>query len=334
MSHAVASPSEFPSWPVGWYLAARSRDVPAGRSIARTLAGRDLVVFRQRDRRLAATDAHCPHMGTHLRHGRVEGDAIVCPMHHWKIAASGEVRTADGRACGEIRTWIVEERCGLIYVWLGPSDADDTTPGPLPVPDDVDDFRWRSGGAVKVETPWHALIVSAYDMDHLAAVHNRRLISGPEIETLDDGRLRLSYVSRVDGGGLVDRAMAWLGRDGISVQMTCGGSNLVVETTMGGRRTGAILGLLPIGPTDERGASRGVHAYGSFGVTRDRWMKALQLRVANWLFLGFLRKDFAIIEDIRLRTQVQDAGVRAMCSFLAGIPDAHRDASEDASCDA
>lgn len=319
----VASPSDFPTWPVGWYLVARSRDVRAGRSIARTLAGRDLVVFRGCSGRLAATDAHCPHMGTHLRHGRVVGDVVVCPMHHWKIAASGDVHTADGRHCGEIQTWLVEERCGLVYVWLGSPDPDQpSTPGPLPVPDDVDDFRWRSGGPVEVDNPWHALIVSAYDMDHLAAVHNRKLVSGPEIETLDDGRLRLSYVSLVDGGGLVDRVMARLGRDGISVKMTCAGPNFVVETTMGGRRTCAILGLLPVGPDDETGVPRSVHAYGSFGVTGDRWMKALQLRIASWLFLGFLRKDFAIIEDIRLRTQVRDAGVRAMCAFLAGLPDA------------
>lgn len=316
----VASPSDFPRWPVAWYLVARSRDVPPGRSIARTLAGHDLVVFRGQSGRLAATDAHCPHMGTHLRHGRVEDDAIVCPMHHWTIAASGDVCTADGRTCGEIRTWLVEESCGLIYVWLGNDRRE--APGPLPVPDDVDAFRWRSGGPVEVDTPWHTLIVSAYDMDHLAAVHNRKLISGPEIETLDDGRLRLSYVSLVEGGGLVDRVMAHLGRDGISVKMTCGGPNFVVKTTMGGRRTCAILGLLPVGPADKMGVPRSVHAYGSFGVTRDRWMKPLQLLVASWLFLGFLRKDFAIIEDIRLCTQVQDAGVRAMCRFLAGRPEA------------
>lgn len=328
----VASPSDFPSWPVGWYLVARSCDVRRGRSIARTLAGRDLVVFRGHKGRLGATDAHCPHMGTHLRHGRVVGDAIVCPMHHWTIAMSGEVRRKDGRTCGEIRTWRVEERCGLVYVWLGKGQDSGQTgePGPLPLPDDVDAFRWRSGGPVDVETPWHALIVSAYDMDHLAAVHSRKLVSGPEIETLGDGRLRLSYVSRVDGGGLVDRTMAWLGRDGISVQMTCGGPNFVVETTMGQRRTSAILGLLPIGLTDDSGVPRRVHAYGSFGVTQDRWLKALQLRFATWLFLGFLRKDFAIIEDIRLRTQVNDAGVRAMCAFLAGLPDALAQDDSDA----
>ena len=320
----VASPSEFPSWPAAWYIVARSRDVPRGGVIARNLGGAEIVVFRTASGRLATTTAHCPHMGTNLRHGRVHGDAIVCPMHHWTIDARGAVSTAAGSHCGQAETWSVEERCGLVLVWLG-SEAghsqSQSPPGPLPIPADADTYRWRAGGPMVVDTPWHALMVSAYDMDHLSSVHYRRLVEGPIIETLGDGRLRLSYVSKVTGGGLVDRIMGRLGRDGIAVTMTCGGPNFVVETTMGSRRTSAILGLLPLATS----AGPAVHAYGSFGVTRDRWLASAQTRIASWLFLGFLRKDFAIIEGIRLRTQVTDAGVRAMCNFLASLPEAARD---------
>ncbi len=263
-------------------------------------------MFRGDDGRVTAIAAHCPHMGAHLRHGTVIGSSLRCPMHHWAMGATGEARR-DGSTCGHTRTWPVEEACGLIFVWVGHGE-----PGPPPLPDGASETTWRSGGPVAVATPWYTLMISGFDMEHLSAVHGRRLLGEPHIDRPDDRQLRLRYTSVVTGRGLADRVMAWLGRAGIAVSMTCSGSMFSVDTTMGGRRTRAILGLLP--------TASGVEAYGSFGVASGSWFPQLQARIAAWLFIAFLRKDFAIIEGIALRTDVRDPGVRAMATFLHGLP--------------
>jgi len=303
----VAS-SAFPRWPVGWYTVARSADIPRGAVVTRRLADAEAVLFRGDDRRVAAIAAHCPHMGAHLRHGTVIGASLRCPMHHWTINGAGEA-SRDGAPCGRSRSWPVREVCGLVFVWVG-----DRTPGPLPLPDNLTDTRWHSGGPVSVATPWYTLMISGFDMEHLSAVHGRRLVDGPHIDASQDGRLHLRYTSVVSGTGLADRVMAWLGRAGITVAMTCSGPVFTVESQLGRRRTRAILGLLP---TD-----RGVDAYGSFGVASTSMLPRLQARIAAWLFIAFLRKDFAIIEGTNLRTDVRDPGVRAMSAFLRGLPDA------------
>ncbi|MCC6245033.1 MAG: Rieske 2Fe-2S domain-containing protein [Gemmatimonadaceae bacterium] len=297
---------QFPRWPVGWYAVARGSELGRGTILTRQLADGEAVLFRDEHNRVVAVAAHCPHMGAHLRHGMVVGGAVRCPMHHWHIDGEGNARR-DGEICGATRRWIVEEACGLVFVWLGVE-----TPGPLPIPEHASETTWRTGGPVAVATPWFTLIISGFDMEHLQSVHGRRVVGEPHIEESTNRTLRLQYRSMVTGRTMADRLMAWLGRDGIAVSMTCSGTVFTVDTVMGGRSTRAILGLLPVGD--------GVHAYGSFGVSSESWLPRLQARIAAWLFVSFLRKDFAIIEGTNLRTDVRDAGVRAMVAFLRGLP--------------
>lgn len=296
-----------PPWPQGWYAVARADELGRGVVLTRRLAGRELVLFRTDSGRAVALDAHCPHMGTHLRHGRVCGEQIECPMHHWCFDGDGNARRGSD-PCGSTGTAIVGEAQGLVFVWLG-----EKAPSTPPTPSAPADFRWRAGGPVAVETSWHSLIVSGFDMDHLEAVHHRRLLGPPEISTTAHGHLRLRYRSTVVGGGAADRLTNWVSKGEIDVTMTCSGPLFTVESQLGRKRTSAVLGLLP--------TSSGVLAYGSFGMPRSTWLPSLQLRIAAWLFLSFLRKDFAIIEGIDLRTEVLDPGVRAMVGFLAGLPD-------------
>jgi phenylpropionate dioxygenase-like ring-hydroxylating dioxygenase large terminal subunit len=296
-----------PLWPRGWYVVARAEELRLGAVLTRRLGGRELVLFRAGSDRIAALDAHCPHMGTHLRHGRVRGAELECPMHHWCFDAEGIARRQEQR-CGSTATAIVTEAHGLVFVWLGSEP-----PGGAPIPAAPPGYRWRTGGPVAVSTSWHSLIVSGFDMDHFEAVHRRRLLGPPEITTSESGQLRLRYRSEVVGRDLADRMIRWLSGGRIEVTMTCSGTLVVVDSAAGGRRTSAVLGLLP--------TPEGVLAYGSFGMPDGTWLPSLQLHIATWLYLRFLRKDFAIIEGSDLRTDVLDAGVRAMTAFLAALPD-------------
>ena len=51
-----------PPYPEAWYVVARSKDVRDEPTQVR-VAGHDLVLFRDRGRRVRAISAYCPHMG-------------------------------------------------------------------------------------------------------------------------------------------------------------------------------------------------------------------------------------------------------------------------------
>src|SRR5215472_16672231 len=55
------------------------------------LFGENYVAFRAEDGRIGFLDELCPHRRTSLTLGRIEGNAVRCIYHGWKIDASGRV---------------------------------------------------------------------------------------------------------------------------------------------------------------------------------------------------------------------------------------------------
>ena len=322
MSAALATPGPgslvtlrarrpLPAWPCAWYPIARSAALRRGASTSGEIAGRPYVAYRGASGRLAALDAHCPHMGAHLRHARVVGEDLLCPLHHWTVTGEGRCR---GRGAGPLhraRPWPIAERFGLVFVYAGGDP-----PPPLPAPEDAEGYAWTTGRPIELDTSWHAMMVNGFDLAHLRAVHHRALVAPPEL-TRDGRTLRLRYTSRVTrGGGLSDALMRWIARDRIRVQQTCHGPTIVVESDLGRARTAAVLGLV------ERGGK--VRAYGAFGARRGPLVR-VKLLLARWLFTAFLRKDFAVVEGMRLDVDgAEDEGVRAIAAYLRSLPEVAR----------
>jgi phenylpropionate dioxygenase-like ring-hydroxylating dioxygenase large terminal subunit len=90
-SAAEALPA-LPRWPRAWYTVGRAAELPPGAVTTGRLAGREYVLFRSGSGALAAFDAHCPHMGAHLRGATVAGERLRCPLHHWTIGSDGSCR--------------------------------------------------------------------------------------------------------------------------------------------------------------------------------------------------------------------------------------------------
>lgn len=305
---APAAPDALPGWPAGWYAVARTRDMARGAVVTRDIGGRALVLFRTRGGAFGALDAHCPHMGAHLRHATVVGERLRCPLHHGAFDACGE---GAGPACTGLRArpWPVAERYGLLLVHAG-----EGAPPPVPAPAVADGYAWSARRPLLLAADWRAMVVNSFDLMHFRAVHRRDFVEEPRLERLPEGGLLLSYVSRVTGRGPSDRAMRWLARDRIRVRLTCHGPTIVVETDLARTRTAAVLGLLPEGDR--------VRAFAAFGVPRREPLLPLRHAVARWLFSSFLGSDLAVIEGMRLTTaHVTDRGVSAVTRYLASLPE-------------
>lgn len=83
-----------------WLRITDCRNIPPREGRGVTVAGREIAVFNLGDRFLAV-DNRCPHRGGPLADGIVAGDAVVCPLHAWKVSlATGQVERPSGaNAC-------------------------------------------------------------------------------------------------------------------------------------------------------------------------------------------------------------------------------------------
>lgn len=113
-----------------WLPAMLSRDMPEPDSDPKALKllGKDFVAFRDSTGRVGILDEHCCHRSASLCLGRVEGGGIRCIYHGWKYDVDGVLLDAPNVREDKIKTRIrqpayaVEERGGIIWVYLGPVD--------------------------------------------------------------------------------------------------------------------------------------------------------------------------------------------------------------------
>jgi nitrite reductase/ring-hydroxylating ferredoxin subunit len=64
-----------------WYVFSASRDVRADRPLGTTVAGIEIVAWRDTDGRLCVGPRGCPHLGADLATGIVNGGALICRWH-------------------------------------------------------------------------------------------------------------------------------------------------------------------------------------------------------------------------------------------------------------
>lgn len=253
---------------------------------------------------LVALDAVCPHMGADLRLGTVDRGRIVCPLHGMGFAADGR---CDRRGVPSARTVPVGEACGAVFVHPG------AAPGPLPScerwPDQA--FVWSSARAFRVPVPWRTVLVNAFDLHHLDAVHHRALVSPPVFENPAPDRLRMRYATRVVGSGLSDRLTRLLATDQVDLWLTSiGGPVMTVEVDLGRTRTAAVVGVVPDGEGTWLRLAVGVPQ--GFG-------GALRARIARWLYVTFLRQDIPVLQGVELEPHSdlpEDEPVQRLLAFL------------------
>ncbi len=107
-----------------WYVGAWSEEVGQRQPLARTIIGDPVVFFRTSQGRVVALEDRCAHRRMPLSLGRIsEDDTLICPYHGLTYDETGTcVRVPGQESPGEIRIrkYPVEERCGLVWLWMGP----------------------------------------------------------------------------------------------------------------------------------------------------------------------------------------------------------------------
>ncbi|MGM9480976.1 Rieske 2Fe-2S domain-containing protein [Roseateles sp. NT4] len=309
-SPAPVRSAPLPAWPDAWYVVARSSDVARGRIVDGQVAQRAYVLFRDSQGGLVALDAHCPHMGTHLRTGEVVDDGIRCALHHWTVDRDGVLQAEPGCARMRSRTWPVFERFGLVFLFAGTG-----TPPPRPFAELPDDHRWLPAQPLLLKADWRAMLVNGFDTQHMRAVHQRELVRPPAFSRSRDGALCMSYETRIlPGGGPSSWLIQRLARGRPHITQTCHGPTMLVESRLGRFESRAVFGLITRGDSTV--------AYASFGAPQGGPLRWMRLWLTRALYAAFLRKDYAVVEGMRLMVDgATDPGVRGISDYLRTLPE-------------
>jgi phthalate 4,5-dioxygenase len=113
-----------------WQPAALVDELAGNRPIKPVrLFGEDLVLFRDGKGRYGLIERACPHRGTDLAFGRLEGGGLRCAFHGWLFDVAGTcletpAEPEGSNLCANIRhkAYPVVERSGILFAYMGPGE--------------------------------------------------------------------------------------------------------------------------------------------------------------------------------------------------------------------
>jgi len=112
--------------PGGWFVAGVSTDVPSDKSITRTIAGTEVVLWREEDGTLVAGPGACPHLGALLDKCAVVGGTLLCRWHGYPLPPTGDRSWKPFRAYDDgILIWV-----GLVLNTEPPTERPTLPPRP------------------------------------------------------------------------------------------------------------------------------------------------------------------------------------------------------------
>jgi 5,5'-dehydrodivanillate O-demethylase len=114
-----------------WHPIALASDVTEEKPVKFVrILGENLVLFKDKERRIGLLDDRCSHRGASLSYGRVEARGISCPYHGWLYDIHGNCLEVPAEPKGsnfactvKHKAYPAQEFAGLYWAYLGPEPA-------------------------------------------------------------------------------------------------------------------------------------------------------------------------------------------------------------------
>lgn len=226
--------------PGGWYVVGASTDLPRNRSVVRTIADREVVLWRSSAGIVAGPGA-CPHLGAKLDGCPVRADAITCSWHGLRLGPD------DGPGWTPYRA--VDDGV-LLWVQL-PTEGETPTAAPVLTarPDPARSLAAVVALPARCEPadiianrldPWHGAWLHPYAFSHLTVDESA---SSPD-------RLVLEVAYRVSGAWAVP----------VVAEFTCPDARTIAMTILAGEGSGSVVEThaTPVRSDDGSGNARTV----------------------------------------------------------------------------
>jgi phenylpropionate dioxygenase-like ring-hydroxylating dioxygenase large terminal subunit len=165
-----------------WYVAAWRHEV-GRRLLARTICDEPVLLYRTRGGQAVALSDRCVHRRLPLSLGKLVGDDVECGYHGFTYNCSGVCVSVPGQdripRSARVTTYPVEERDGLVWIWIGDPAA--AVPASIPACPWLDDAGWAAVGEVTY-SPFRTglLLDNLMDLSHETYLH-AGLIGTPEV---------------------------------------------------------------------------------------------------------------------------------------------------------
>jgi nitrite reductase/ring-hydroxylating ferredoxin subunit len=287
-----------PAVPVSWYLFGRSAALRRG-PVSRDLLGKRLVAYRKADGRGVVLDGRCRHLGADLGQGKVVGDGLRCPFHHWEYGPDGRCRsipTGDGIPDGaRLTCYPVAERHGYLFFFNGPQPL---FPLPFFAGEEPSAFAASLPLEFNADSPWYLITANSFDEQHFLGAHDRQVLGSPRVDCPALFARRIRFTAAVVGSSLHDRLLRRAAGDRVEVSITnYGGVFAVVTGTFARTTSYLIVHVQPVGPNRTR--------LEVLVFVRKGWpllravFDPLKLAVRRWLTHGFMAEEFITLAGIR-----------------------------------
>jgi aminopyrrolnitrin oxygenase len=320
---------DLPARPATWYLFCRSRDLLRG-PVSKVILQRRLVAYRTEAGRVSVLDATCAHLGADLGRGKVIGDEIECPYHQWKYSSHGRCvhpHRPDASAAPCLRSYPAVERHGHVFFFFGPRPL-----FPLPFFPGCDPAQFVASVPFVFEAgcSWFMLAANAFDAQHFRAVHDRKLLSAPQVDCPAACARRMRFEAEVVGTSVFDRLLKTLVGKSVSTSITSwGGPFVLVEGAFGKAHSRLLVASQPL---DENRTLCEVMVFapkcrGVWGAAAD-WVN---LSVRRRFTQAFLQKDTDKLSGIRYQPQgltADDSELIAYFHWLTTLPRSEYEADD------
>lgn len=138
--------------------------------------GEDLLLFRDQFGRVGLTEPNCPHRGTSLDYGWIEGGGIRCCYHGWVFDVQGNCLEQPGEPPGsnfkdkiKIKAYPVRELGGMLWAFMGQGAAPELPNYHFLVRDDGE----RNFSGYVRECNFMQQLENALDPVHATILHGR-----------------------------------------------------------------------------------------------------------------------------------------------------------------
>lgn len=183
--------------PAGWFHVDFSENLANEEVRNVYIFGQEWVLFRSESGKAGMTDPYCPHLGAHIGHGgKVVGEHIRCPFHHWEYDAEGwckkipygKVAPPITKKQAVLRTLPLVEKYGMIWAWYHPTCEAPSWELPY-IPQLEDETGWTGDrtGSWTAHTGIQEIAENGVDFAHLKFLHGAEQI--PPAEVNFDGHI-------------------------------------------------------------------------------------------------------------------------------------------------
>lgn len=164
-----------------WYQAGWADEVQQGTLLARTIAERPLLFFRDVDGNPAILDDLCPHRFVPLSKGQLRDGVVTCGYHGLSFGADGQcVNNPHGPIpkAAKVHSYPTIERHQALWVWLG----DEAKADPAAIPDlsfiDRHGPDQRVAGHLRTRANYQLMVDNIMDLSHADYLHADSLGGG------------------------------------------------------------------------------------------------------------------------------------------------------------